>query len=113
MFVAWILWALVSCGIGVRLLSTPETESDPGELLRTIGFAASPGILGLLGVIPGLNPWVLMVVLIWMVATLVVAIRQALDYRSTGRAILVCVLACPLVVLPLVGVLLLTGPWPI
>jgi len=42
-----------------------------------------------------------------------VAIRQALDYCSTGRAILVCALISPLAVIPLVGVLLITGPWPI
>ena len=45
-----------------------------------------------------------------MLATLVVAIRQALDYCSTWRAILVCALTSPLAVLPLMGVLLMTGP---
>ena len=113
MFMSWILWACVSCAIGVGLLATPETESDPGELLRTIGFSASPGLLGILGLIPGANPWVLIVIVCWMMATLVVAIRQALDYCSTWRAILVCALTSPLAVIPLVGVLLMTGPWPV
>ena len=49
----------VSYAIGVGLLSTPETESDPVELMRTIGFGASPGILGVFGLIPGLQPWLM------------------------------------------------------
>lgn len=113
MLVSWILWACVSCAIGVGWLATDETESDPGELLRTIGFAASPGLLGVIGLIPGAHPWALIVIVGWMMATLVVAIRQALDYCSTGRAILVCALTSPIAVIPLVGVLLMTGPWPI
>ena len=113
MFVSWILWACVSCAIGVGLLATPETESDPGELLRTIGFASSPGLLGVLGLIPGLHPWALLVIVAWMLASMIVAIRQALDYCSTWRAILVCALTSPLAVIPLVGVLLMTGPWPV
>lgn len=112
MLVSWVLWACVSCVIGVGLLATPETESDHGELLRTIGFAAAPGWLGVVGLVPGAQPWALMLILGWMLAAMVVAIRQALDYCSTGRAILVCALTSPLAVIPLVAALLLTGPWP-
>lgn len=113
MGVFWIVWACVSYAIGVGLLATPQTRSNPGELLRTVGFAASPGLFGVLGLLPGLQPWLLIALVLWMGAALVVAIRQALDYCSTGRAILVCALTSPLAVLPLLGVLLMTGPWPI
>lgn len=113
MFASWLVWAGVSCVIGVNWLAGPETESDVGELLRTIGFAAAPGLVAVLGVVPGLNPWLLIGSLAWMGAALVVAIRQALDYRSTWRAIAVCVLTSPLAVVPLILVLLFTGPWPI
>ena len=112
MFASWILWACISCVIGVGWLAAPETESDHGELLRTIGFAASPGLLGIFGLLPGAQPWLLGGLILWLLATLVVAIRQALDYCSTWRAILVCALTSPLAVLPLIGVLLMTGPWP-
>jgi hypothetical protein len=33
-----------------------------------------------------------MAALIWMLVATVIAVRQALDYTSTGRAVLVCVI---------------------
>ncbi len=112
MGLSWVLSAAFSCVIAVGWLATPDTQSDIGELLRTIGFAAAPGWLGVLGLVPGAHPWVLVTIIFWLVAALVVAIRQALDYCSTWRAILVCVLTSPLAVMPFVVVLLFTGPWP-
>ncbi len=87
---SWIVWAIVTNLIGTKLLPGPETRSNTGQLLRTIGFAQSPGILRVLGGIPILGWVVLTVTGIWTLITFVVAVRQALDYRGTGRAILVC-----------------------
>lgn len=88
--VGWFLWAFVTYFIGTKLLPEPQTKADIGELLRTTGFAATPGVLRILGVIPFLRWLVGLAVAIWMLATFVVAVRQALDYRSTGRALGVC-----------------------
>jgi hypothetical protein len=88
----WAVWAGLTYVIGTRLLPGPNTKSDMGELLRTTGFAASPGIVRVLGVIPLLGVPVNLVAGIWMLAAFVVAVRQALDYESTGRAVLVCVI---------------------
>jgi len=41
---AWPAWAMLTFQIGARLLPTRETNSNVGELLRTLGFAAAPGI---------------------------------------------------------------------
>lgn len=57
-----------------------------GELLRTLGFSSAPGILRLLGLIPGLTVVVFGLVYGWMLVATVVAVRQALDYTSTVRA---------------------------
>ena len=86
----WVVWALVTWWIGTRLLPEPQTRSNIGELLRTIGFAASPGVLRVLGVVPLLRGPVYLAATIWMLVATVVAVRQALDYRSTLRAVLVC-----------------------
>ena len=88
--IGWFLWAFVTYLVGTKILPEPQTRSDVGELLRTIGFSASPGVLLVLGIIPGLGVFVSLVVSIWMLAAFVVAVRQALDYRSTGRAVAVC-----------------------
>jgi Zn-dependent protease len=45
-----------------------------------------------LGIVPALSAIVFFIVALWMLATMVVAVRQALDYKSTGRAIGVCLL---------------------
>ncbi|HEU4764914.1 MAG TPA: hypothetical protein VFT93_04610 [Candidatus Eisenbacteria bacterium] len=88
--VAWVLWAALTWLIGTKFLSTPETHADIGELLRTTGFAAAPGMLRIFGGIPVVGFVFNLVAGLWMLAAFVVAVRQALDYRSTGRALLVC-----------------------
>ena len=91
--IAWVAWALLTFEIGGRLMPEPQTRVDAGELLRTIGFAASPGILRFFRFIPFLGPLLSFVVGIWIVAAMIIAIRQALDYKSIGRAAVVCLIA--------------------
>ena len=90
--VGWIIWAAITYLVGTKMLPEPQTESDMGELLRTIGFAMSPGILRILGIIPVIGFLVQLIVFFWLLAAVVVAVRQALDYKSTGRAIGVCLI---------------------
>jgi hypothetical protein len=88
--VGWFAWALVTWLVGTKVLPEPSTRADLGQLLRTIGFSAGPGILNVLGIIPLLGLLVSLVAWVWQLVAMVVAVRQALDYASTGRAVLVC-----------------------
>ena len=88
--IAWVAWAFVTYIIGTRMLPEPQTHADLGEMMRTLGFAQSPGLLRIFGGIPGVGPLVLGVVSIWMLVAMVIAVRQALDYTSTWRAVGVC-----------------------
>jgi len=90
--IGWFIWAFLTFLIGTKLMPEPQTQSDMGELLRTTGFSAAPGMLKVLGVIPFVGVVVRIVVYVWMLAAFVVAVRQALDYQSTGRAIVVCLI---------------------
>jgi hypothetical protein len=90
--VGWVMWAYLTYLIGTKLLPVKQTESDMGELLRTIGFSSSPGLLRILGVFPILGPLIVFGASIWMLVAMVIAVRQALDYESTGRAIGVCII---------------------
>ena len=90
--IGWFIWAFLTYLIGTKLMPEPQTQSDMGELLRTTGFSAAPGLLKVLGVVPFLGVFVRVVAYVWMLATFVVAVRQALDYQSTGRAIIVCLI---------------------
>jgi hypothetical protein len=83
----WYVWALVTYLVGTRVLPGPRTEADVGQMLRTLGFASTPGIAGILAGLPGVGGVVALVVTIWMIAAMVVAVRQALDYEDTGRAV--------------------------
>jgi hypothetical protein len=89
---SWCLWAFITYIIGTKLLPEPQTSSDYGELLRTIGFSSSPGIIRILGIIPGLFGIVSFIASIWMLVAMVIAVRQALDYHSTFRAVGVCII---------------------
>ena len=89
---SWYVWAYLTYWIGVKLLPEPQTHATHGELLRTVGFSSAPGLIRVLGVIPGLRGLVFLVAGIWMLVAMVVAVRQALDYHSTWRAVGVCVI---------------------
>ena len=89
-FVVWGIWALLTLQIGARIFPAPRTQADIGQLLRTIGFATAPGILRIVGVIPGTTAVVFAVTAVWMLMAMIVAVRQALDYTSTARAFAVC-----------------------
>jgi len=90
--VGWYVWAYITYYIGTKLLPEPQTKADLGELLRTIGFASSPGLLRVLGIIPFLSGIIFIATGIWMLIAMVIAVRQALDYNSTPRAIGVCLI---------------------
>lgn len=90
--VGWVVWALLTYFIGTRILPGPKTKADFGQLLRTTGFSSAPGMIRVLGVIPLFGAVVLLASAVWMLIAMVIAVRQALDYESTGRAVAVCIL---------------------
>ncbi|MDA2913284.1 YIP1 family protein [Acidobacteriia bacterium AH_259_A11_L15] len=90
--IGWVIWAFVTYIVGTKLLPEPATKSDMGELLRTTGFSQAPGLLRVVGAVPFLGPILSFLVNIWMLVAFVIAVRQALDYQSTWRAIGVCVI---------------------
>jgi hypothetical protein len=94
----WIAWAVITVQIGTRVLPQRETHSDSGEMMRTIGFAAAPGLLQVFGMIPGVGLPVVVLTVVWMFAAMVVAVKHALDFTSVARALAVCGLGALLVV---------------
>ncbi|HEY7534402.1 MAG TPA: YIP1 family protein [Thermodesulfobacteriota bacterium] len=86
--IGWLLWSAVIYLIGVKVF---KHTSDMGELLRCLGFAYSPNVLSILGIIPGIGLIIRFIASIWVLIAFVVAARQALDC-GTGRAILISVL---------------------
>jgi hypothetical protein len=95
--VSWIAWVFLILEIGDRFLRQSRTQVTTLELLRTVGFAASPGLLQVFALFPPLTVPVFAGTWLWMLAAMVVAVRQALDYSSTRRALLVCAIALCLI----------------
>ena len=88
--VAWFIWAYLTYFIGAKFIPEPDTQADAGQLLRTIGFSSSPGLIRVIGIIPGLSSIITFIASVWMLVAMVIAVRQALDYKSTVRAVIVC-----------------------
>lgn len=111
--IGWYVWAFVIYLIGTILLPGAKTQADVGQLLRTLGFAASPGLVQLAGVIPAFAELSVGVANVWTLVATVVAVRQALDYDSTARAVAVCVAGwlAQILVMALIFLLLLGSVW--
>jgi phage shock protein PspC (stress-responsive transcriptional regulator) len=89
--VGWGVWAVIIYVVGSKLLPEPTTKTDLGEILRVLGFASAPGLIRVVGVVDALAGLAMFVAAVWMIAAMVVGVRQALDYSSTGRAVAVCI----------------------
>jgi hypothetical protein len=87
---SWAVGSWILLQIGTKVLPGRSTQSDLGELLRSVGFAQAPGMFGVAALVPGIGGIVGVIVSIWTIAALVVAVRQALDYVETWKAVLVC-----------------------
>ena len=90
--VSWYIWAYLIYLIGAKLFPEENTQADHGQLLRTIGFSSAPGLIRIFGFTPELMSITFLGSGIWMLVAMVIAVRQALDYQSTWRAIGVVVI---------------------
>jgi hypothetical protein len=90
--IAFALWAALVWAVGTKLMPEPQTKADFAETFRVVGFAAAPGILRVLEIIPFLGPLIGIAISIWILVAMVIAVRQVLDYTNTGMAIVVCVI---------------------
>ncbi len=86
--VGYYIWAYVTYFVGTNLF---EGTADVGELLRTLGYASGPRVLGLLGFIPCLGALAGLVGAVWSLVAGVIAVRQALDFDTTKAVITVII----------------------
>ena len=91
--IGWVVGSFVVLIVGTKLFPGKNTEADMGQMLRTMGFAQSAGLFNVLGIIPFLGLLIRLLVAIWVLVAMVIAVRQALDYDDTVKAIIVCLVA--------------------
>ncbi|MDO8635561.1 MAG: YIP1 family protein [Dehalococcoidia bacterium] len=92
--IGWAIWAWLNYFLGTRLLKEAQTEANWGQLARTMGFAYTPRLLAIFSLIPIplLRALIFVAVTVWSWIAMVIAVRQALDYKSTLRAVAVTTL---------------------
>ena len=108
--ISWYIWAYLIYFIGTKLFPEPNTKADHGQLLRTIGFSSAPGLIRIFGFTPDLMSITFIGAGIWMLVAMVIAVRQALDYESTWRAIGVVVIGFLVQAIVLIMLLRIFGP---
>ena len=91
--VRWALWVSVMYLVGGKMLRTGDTETSWSEVGRVVGFAYTPGVLSLFTFVPVVGGLFGLVGFAWQVSAAIVAVRQAMDFQSTGRAIAVVLLS--------------------
>ena len=89
---SWFVWSCLIYFVGAKLFPETATQADLGELLRTIGFSHAPGLFRVFGFNQDLMVLTFYGCGIWMLVAMIIAVRQALDYKSTWRAIGVVVI---------------------
>ena len=50
--VGYVIWAVVVWLVGTKLMPDPATKADFPETFRTIAFAAAPGLIGVVTIVP-------------------------------------------------------------
>jgi len=100
----WFIWSFITYFVGTKVFGGTASF---GELLRTIGFSNSPGVLMILSFIPILGGLVSFGVSIWQLVSMVVAVRQALDF-SNGKAVLTCIVGwiASTILLVIIGIII-------
>ena len=107
--ISWYVWAYLIYLIGAKFFPEPTTKADHGQLLRTIGFSSAPGLIRVFGFTPDLMSITFIGAGIWMLVAMVIAVRQALDYESTWRALGVVVIGFLVQAIVLIMVLRIFG----
>jgi hypothetical protein len=103
----WMIWALLTHQVGTHILPEAQTRATLGELLRTVGFAAAPGLLFVFAAFPLMTVPVFVATVAWMFVAMVVAVQHALDYSSWLRALTVCGIAFGITIVVTVTVAML------
>lgn len=85
-FVGWLLWSVLTYLIGTNLF---KGQATIGEMLRVLGFAQAPRLLGIFGFIPCLGAIIGIIAAFWSLVAGFIAVRQGLDIDNTKTAITV------------------------
>ncbi|MCE2500228.1 MAG: YIP1 family protein [Dehalococcoidia bacterium] len=96
----WAIWVSVISLVGGMMLRTSNTQTSWAEIGRVVGFAYTPGVLSVFAFVPFIGNLFPIVAFVWTAAAVTLAVRQALDFESTGRAIAVVLISAVIAFIP-------------
>jgi hypothetical protein len=105
---SWFVWAYIVYFVGVKLFPDPKTKTSHAALLRAIGFSSAPGIIRVFSFSPELMTVTFIGSALWMLACMVVAVRQTLNYKSLWKALGVVIMSWFVQAFALISILALT-----
>ncbi|MCB8946008.1 MAG: YIP1 family protein [Ardenticatenaceae bacterium] len=82
-FIGWVIWAAATYFVGTSLFGGQATLP---KMMRVLGYAQAPGILGIIPVCGSFVGW------LWTLACTFIAIREGLELDS-GKAIMTAIIA--------------------
>lgn len=88
---SWFLWVYIIYILGTKLARWSGSRVSFPQLLSTLGFSASPGLLRILGLVPFTTDVIFFISAAWMLIAVIVAARLALDYRRIRQSVIICV----------------------
>lgn len=88
--IGWYVWAFSTYMFGARFFPEARDPVERRAVYRAMGFATAPGMLRLFGLTPGVGGVIVLLVSLWVIVASVVAVKQAFNFSSTGRAVGVC-----------------------
>ena len=91
--ISWFVWAYIVYFVGVKLFPDLKTKTTHVALLRSIGFSSAPGIIRIFGFNQDLMTVTFIGSAFWMLACMVVAVKQTLSYKSLWKALGVVIIA--------------------
>jgi hypothetical protein len=106
--VSWFVWAYIVYFVGVKLFPDAKTKTTHAALLRAIGFSSAPGIIRVFSFTPELMTVTFIGSALWMLACMVVAVRQTLNFKSLWKALGVVVMSWFVQAFALISILALT-----
>jgi hypothetical protein len=105
---SWFVWAHIVYFVGVKLFPDPKTKTTHAALLRAIGFSSAPGIIRVFSFTPELMTVTFVGSALWMLACMVVAVRQTLNFKSLWKAFGVVIMSWFVQAFALISILALT-----
>jgi len=91
--ISWFLWAYIVYFVGVKLFPDLKTKTTQFALLRAIGFSSAPGIIRIFGFNESLMTVTFIGSAFWMLACMIVAVKETLNYKSLWKALGVVIIS--------------------